>query len=588
MQEPIARNTHKPASDPAPMRRKAEGAGSSQAKRPVNTRPHMAGPQQRLPGQRPGMYDKNRTAEHLPTGGSQPRLHANYHPGHSSTHSQGARRPYPQTKETLHQHTNGRQTSPHAQEAPEVRQAMVHAANRHNKIIFTTLLGFLVILGLLFPLWPKQTMSKDENRALAQKPAWNWSEVFSGEYSSAMDSYYADQFPFRQQLLSINRGISAVRNYFPQKSEEQIHLITAKKDSGGKGGVENPEEVLSSQVEETVAETEVKETELQPKEVKATEAKLHTQDQLDFETSNIVIIGNRAMEIHYYSPEYTADYAKHINHLASILPEDTRLISMVVPTAVAFYGTEDLRTGNYSNFEAIQNIYNHEDSSIFKVDAYSELAKHVDEYIYFRTDHHWTGLGAYYAYVAFCNALELEAAPLEQLERHDAEGYFLGTLYGYTDKSPLLLSGEDQGMFYLPQHEASYNYYSDAKMDDPIPGALLAYSAPTDNHYMLYLGGDVALGHIESENKNGKSILVLKDSFGNAFIPYLIDQYQDIYVVDPRRFTDPLLDFIKAHEIDDVMVINYTFAVSNPDWLGGFELITDYPQDEPETEASEG
>lgn len=583
MHETTRQNTMNPANGPAPVRRKNSGTGRPQAERRLEARPHLAGAQKRVPTHRPFQHTPSEPADHRRINGSRPR---------PSDQSKAPRAPEGRAG---HRPPHSPQQRPKAQNGytpahkERERQAMVHAANRHNKIIFATLLSFLVILGLLFPFWPKATMSKDENRALAQKPAWDWSTVFSGDYSSAMDSYYADQFPFRQQLLSINRGITAVRNYFPQKSDEQIHLVTAKKDSGGKGGVENPEDVLSTKsVETSAAETEVRETELQPKEVKATEAKLQTQNQLDYETSNIVIIGNRAMEIHYYSAEYTADYAKHINHLASILPEKTRLISMVVPTAVSFYGTEDLRSGNYSNFEAIQNIYKHEDSSIFKVDAYSELARHVDEYIYFRTDHHWTGLGAYYAYVAFCDALDLEAAPLDQLERHDAEGYFLGTLYGYTDKSPLLLSGEDQGMFYLPQHDASYHYYSDAKMDDPIPGALLAYSAPTDNHYMLYLGGDVALGHIESENKNGKSILVLKDSFGNAFIPYLIDQYQDIYVADPRRFTDPLLDFIKAHEIDDVMVINYTFAVSNPDWLGGFERITNYPQDEPETEASEG
>lgn len=469
------------------------------------------------------------------------------------------------------------------------QREMLQAAHRNNQIIFLTMIIPLIIIGLLFPIWPSQAISQDENRALAQRPELNGKEILSGGFSADFDAYYSDQFPFRNSLLSINRGMESVRSFFPQGSGEEIHLITAQKDSGGLGGIENPAANLENNKpipgegdtpdagnSADSGKEQAEDLPVVPREVKATEAQINTQKESDFQTSNIVIIGGRAMEIHYYSSQFTKEYADRINHLAAILPEDRRLISMVVPTAIAYYGTDELRSGMYSNFAAIQNIYKHEEPSIFKVDAYTELAKHTDEYIFFRTDHHWTGRGAYYAYKAFCETMGMEPTSLDDMELTSPEGNFFGSLYGYTNKSSLLIGSEDKAEIFLPKHQAYYEYFSDLTMSDPISGTLLAANVPSDNHYILYLGGDVALGYIKSELENGKSIVVVKDSFGNAFIPYLIDQYEHIYIVDPRQFSDPLLELIMAKDIDDILVMNYTFAVSNPNWLDGFDYIIGY------------
>lgn len=470
-------------------------------------------------------------------------------------------------------------------------QGLAYQALKFDRLSFWAFLLPLVIMGILFIFWPSEEMSLAEQRTLAQRPAFSWSDFYQGEFNAGVDAYYADQFPFREQLLNLNRSMKAMLTFTPG-GEDQVHLISAQKDGGGQGGLEHP---LESKAPEATGE-ETSEPEVtaptQPagpkanREIKETAVQLNNQARLDLETSNIVIIKGQAMEIHYYSPEYTAYYAQRINHLRKVLPEKRRVISLVAPTAVAFYGTDELRSGNYSNFEAITNIYKHEDPDIFKVDAYSELAAHLDEYIYFRTDHHWNGRGAYYAYKAFCKALDLDAPDLTDYKLTRPEGTFLGSLYGYTDKSPLLLGSEDQAEIFQPLHEGDYTYYTDASMAEGYPGTFLAYQVYNENQYMLYLGGDVALGHIKSSLTNGKSIVVIKDSFGNAFIPYLVDQYEDIYVIDPRQFTDDLLAFIEAKDIQDVLVLNYTFAVSNPQWLDGFDHMTGYA--EPETASEEG
>lgn len=475
-------------------------------------------------------------------------------------------------------------------------QKLALKAQNYDKYIGMIFIIPLIIFGLLFLVWPRQLSSQSENRALAQAPEFSWEKFFSGEFNAGIDDFYADQFPLRDSFLSLNRGFESIMDISKWGgSKDNIHLISARKDGGGQGGVEHiptgeagqasPRDEegnqLSVEVEPSSSEAAVAEEPKTPaanREIAETELALKNDVAHDWESSNIVIINGRAMEIHYYSSEFTETYARRINYLRQILPEHVRLTSLVAPTSVAFYGSDELRSGGYSSLSAIRNIYEHEAADIFKVDAYTKLAEHMDEYLYYRTDHHWNGLGAYYAYVAFCETLGLEATPLDEMTLTRPEQPFLGSLYGYTQESPLLLDSKDTADIYLPKYDADYFYFAsdDMEMENPIPGTLLAANVFNENHYMLYLGGDVALGHIKSENENGKSICVIKDSYGNGFIPYLIDNYEDIYIIDPRQFTAPLLPFIEEHEIQDVMVLNYTFAISNPNWLDGFDSMTGY------------
>lgn len=588
-----------PGPRPAPAQsgqpRPSTGMGGRQA---VSPRPQQAGRPERVSPRRPLPRQEMRP-ERRPQAGpqgsrplpqtrqpqSRPKLRQ-IQPARGRTgrvpHPASARptRPGPQPLSSYHQ----------AQGQPSSEQVLTPAyqALKYDHLIFLFFLLPLLVMGVLFIFWPTEEISQAEQRTLAQRPVFAWSDFYQGKFNADVDAYYADQFPFREQLLDLNRTLKAIVNFTPG-GDDQVHLITAQKDGGGQGGVEHP---LESQPQETSGAEATEPEATEPpgpqadREIKETEVKLSNQANLDLETSNIVIIKGQAMEIHYYSPEYTEYYAQRINHLRQVLPENRRVISLVAPTAIAFYGTDELRSGDYSNFAAITNIYKHEDPDIFKVDAYSELAAHLDEYIYFRTDHHWNGRGAYYAYKAFCDTLDLEAPALSDYELTRPEGTFLGSLYGYTDKSPLLLGSEDQAEIFQPLHEAEYTYYEDASMSEGYPGTFLAYNVYNENQYMLYLGGDVALGHIKSSLENGKSILVVKDSFGNGFIPYLVDQYEDIYVVDPRQFTDDLLAFIEDKDIQDVLVLNYTFAVSNPQWLDGFDSITGYV--EPDAQGEEG
>lgn len=466
------------------------------------------------------------------------------------------------------------------------RKARFERRGRHNQqVVFMAWVGLLIFFGLLFQVWPKEAESKDEKRALAQRPPFSFSSYFDGSYGKGVEAYYSDQFPMRDQFIGLNRVVKSVLTGFPNRESGGMQLITAKKDTGGQGDIlkmDNqtaPSDQGETKPGETAPGGDAKPSEGEkPKETKIMESEvaLGNHGTLDYQTTNLVIDHGRAMEIFYYSKPYTEAYAARVNHLRDIVPKDKRVFSMVVPTAIAFYGIDELRTGGNSTYDAIKNIYEHEESSIIKVDAYSELAKHLDEYLYFRTDHHWNGRGAYYGYVAFCQAAGLTPTPLSEMKLTQPEGTFLGSLYGYTDKNPLLVSSADRAEIFLPKHKGKNVFFSDATMSDPIPNVFLDATVPQDNHYMLYSGGDAALTLITSDNKNGKSILIIKDSYANGFVPFLIDNYEKIYVVDPRQFKDNVIDFINKENINDVMMMNYSFAVSNTGWLNGFDKITNY------------
>ena len=104
--------------------------------------------------------------------------------------------------------------------------------------------------------------------------------------------------------------------------------------------------------------------------------------------NSMLVVGDRAMEIVYGNEEMQGKYAQAVNSLASALGSDVKTYSLVTPNSTQFYGPEDLRSGATDQQAIINDIYSKLDPGVTSVDAYSKLRSHIDEYIYFRTDHH--------------------------------------------------------------------------------------------------------------------------------------------------------------------------------------------------------
>ena len=179
------------------------------------------------------------------------------------------------------------------------------------------------------------------------------------------------------------------------------------------------------------------------------------------------------------------------------------------------------------------------------------LKEHRDEYIYYRTDHHWTSLGAYYGYLEYCKDQNLVPVQLEELKAIHITNFY-GTYYS---KHKGLFASADEIVYYdipidkmiIDGQEASSLYDLD--------------KVKTRDKYAMFMHGNPSLSIIDSkktEINEGKKLLIIKDSYANSMIPYLTYNYEEIYVVDLRYYGESVSDLIKKHEIDSVFILyNY-------------------------------
>ena len=292
-----------------------------------------------------------------------------------------------------------------------------------------------------------------------------------------------------------------------------------------------------------------------------------------YENGYILIDKDRkaALEIYGIDKTKIRKYTDVVNRLAQKLSAQ-KIYALLAPTATEFYSPEDYHTGNRSQKAGIAYAYEQfKQPNLKGVDAVSSIGMHLDEYLYFRTDHHWTARGAYYAYSAFCQAAGLEPVPLNALKSGRIED-FVGSMYRYTN-ADVLKNNPDYLEYFLPRRQAEGEYYDNASMKNGHHLTIVSTKVNADNKYLAFIQGDTPLSKIVTDQKNGKKILVIKDSFGNALVPFLTDNYEEIYVLDPRNIETDLSAFVKEHGIQDVLFINYSLIGGNTSYLKALDKM---------------
>lgn len=293
-------------------------------------------------------------------------------------------------------------------------------------------------------------------------------------------------------------------------------------------------------------------------------------------TSNyIVVTGDAAMEMYSIAKQKLLDYGGTVNALAAAVPE-VKVFALLAPTRMEYYGPEEYRTGSHSQKRGIEIAYGAMNDNIVKVDAYDRLSRHTDEYLYFRTDHHWTARGAYRAYEAFCASAGFTCKPLSDHETGKLEG-FVGSMYRYT-QSEVLKNHPDTVEVFYPTVEASGQFFSSPAMDD---GKNLRIISTNINDpaskYMAFIQGDKPLIKMTTNVGNGQKILLIKESYGNAFAPFLLENYSEVYVLDPRQEGVKgmnLPQFLRDNGIQNVIFLNYMMAPSNSKYMNALnEMI---------------
>lgn len=283
----------------------------------------------------------------------------------------------------------------------------------------------------------------------------------------------------------------------------------------------------------------------------------------------IIIIGSgkntRAVEPYSGSMDNALGYAGMVNRYDSLFGSRANIYCMIIPNAVEFYCPDAARGWTKEERPVINGIYGQLAESVKPVDVYTTLGKHAGEDIYSRTDHHWAPLGAYYAAQQFARVADVPFKPLDEYDEHVVRNY-VGTMYRFS-RDISVKRAPEEFVYYVPRdvdYTATYiSYTLDATRrsvtseSEPHEGRFfLDYSDGSSGAYCTFMGGDTKTVTVRTSTKNGRRLMILKDSYGNALPGYLFGSFEEIHVVDCRYFTKNMADYVDANGITDILFAN--------------------------------
>lgn len=480
----------------------------------------------------------------------------------------------------------------------------------YAKIFSLAMMGLLCclfVLGVLLPLRPRY--SDAEKRELKQFPAFSLQGLFAGSYFRDISSWYQDSYPGKEEWMllasktkafyglqgeqiygaaeqvkeDIPTGEGALAETFALKkdTEDGQNGAAEKKESDGEDrGTEEARDKSEGKgqteagkgTEEKQEEAEAKQGTTKGKEENSnfeTDAEGNLQIKKADKAENVAgeqigslyLNGDSAYELFYFSEKAVRAHASLLNTVQAMFPK-VKLSAMIVPNSfgVILDPKVQEKLASSGMDQAIAYSYSLMDKRVNTVNVFDALSAHKKEYIYFRTDHHWTQLGAYYAYQEYCKSMGYSTKPLSDYQKLDFPEFY-GTFYFFMNRPESLKGHPDQVTAY--QGSMNTMQYTDSK-GNLQEGKLIndASQMLPGNKYNCFMLGDH--GYVEIHNEGAprkKSILVLKDSYGNAFVPLLAQDYRDVYVVDYRHYQGNASSLIQEKGIEEILFLNNIMGI---------------------------
>lgn len=409
-----------------------------------------------------------------------------------------------------------------------------------NKLfMFALALGFFV--GMLF--FARPSVSETEKRTLTEFPALTVEGFLDGSWFSDISLYYSDTYPFRDTLISFDQFLK--RTFFGIQDGEQMI-------GSGDNADDIPDEAAEEATEEITPVSEPDSYQL--------EAEIKNQIQ-----SGLCVQNGTAYSIYYFDQVAAKTYTSGINSIAAALDGKTQVYSILVPDNSAIMLSEDTtkKIGGSNTKQAIDYYNSLLSSKVKKVPVYDILREHNSEYLYFRTDHHWTATGAYYAYRNMATLMGDTPFELSSYQTKYFEG-FLGSYYNELKNSDMK-NNPDTVVAYVP-HDTNDLTYIDGN-GNPVAWNVVRDVSTFNSgvKYSTFAAGDQKLVTIENPKKtDGSTLVVLKESYGNAIVPFLVDHFQTIYVLDFRYSGVNVKDFCIEKGATDLLIINDMSIISSP------------------------
>lgn len=362
-----------------------------------------------------------------------------------------------------------------------------------NKITSIFLAGLLIIIAFFNIIKSDKSFSNKENRYLQKFPSINSKDIMSSKFGNDFEKYSTDQFIGRNTWISLKTifDLSMLK-----KDNTRVYF-----------GKDNYLFNIDSEIDQ-----------------------LQYDKNINYFNSFLDSISNNHPSIDLY---------------ALLVPSKSETLSHKLPSYASTINEEEIVC-------MIKNSLNDNIAILSLVDFFKEKR---DEYIYYRTDHHWTSKGAFYAYKYFLEEKGMTPLLEDAFNVENVSKDFLGTNYRKTN----YYSGNPDNIdVYNLKDKLDLNIILNEK--DKLNSLYdESYLDKTDK-YSYFLGGDSPILEIENSHGNNKTILIIKDSYANSFVPFLTNHYGKIIVIDPRYFNIKILDYINKNPIDEVL---FLFNIQN-------------------------
>lgn len=452
--------------------------------------------------------------------------------------------------------------------------------------------------------------SEEENRMLAAMPALTAESVREKEFGDAFESYLLDRFPDRNRVISGTaelKNILSIASYEEylmiaesardpldsKVNEEELDALLGERGNGqqepgqnpaggagvGQASGQNPaggagteQNSGDSSGEDGTGSHGFGDNEVaggQPpveqlpenKEEPPIEKKPEAMEEDFPEILGVYAeTGETSRRYLGYSRKSVLALTAVLDRYAGLLPENGKLMFTMVPQSI--YGNQFVNASGkerfYSDFSDVINAFGAD--NVYSFDAAGILSDAIlrGEYVYFRTDMHWTPYGSYLVYREMAARAGKMPCDYEEDFTHTTEEPFLGTYYR-DNPSSYMKENADSLEILMPKSPLEWRRITakdEYKLID-----FLNFDARKNDRYTVYLGGPAGpWTYAESENEEKENCLVITDSFGLGFIPFVVTNYRQVHYYDPRYFDKAVVGYsvaemIEKYEIQDIYVV---------------------------------
>lgn len=447
------------------------------------------------------------------------------------------------------------------------RQEIIKIASFFVTLYLGTVLAFII------PLRP--TYSESEKRNLQEFPEFSVWTLFTGDYFDDITLWFSDTFPFREGMTKVNTFLKSLSGF----STVEIHGDV----EGGDDIPDIPLDVDATVAPPTTTEvTTTKPTTTEPPtvtspaviETTGNQAQATVPDNMNVQSLGAILIaGNSAYEYYSFSNSLAPRFINSVSNIKNASGNKSNVYTIVVPTSIDIELNDAIRKDVNSSDQkkALQYFNSSFKNTTAVTGIYENLRNHRTEYLYFRTDHHWTALGAYYAYEQFIYTKGVTPVPIKDYKTLHFDG-FLGTFYSSSGQSTELAKTPDTVIAYEPFNNVDFTITQKDGASFKWKVIADATDYAQSMKYTAFIGADQPYSVIENLDKDdGETCLVIKDSFGNAFVPFLIPHYKTIHIIDPRHYELTLSEFSQNKKIDDIIFISNISTTRNEIFISAME-----------------